>query len=343
VNPRLAASPPRIGPYEVFGRLADGTESVVWAATSRRGAGFVRTHAIKCLKATAAGKRLRKAAFAFEAAIGGAIDHPNLLAVQDVGSWDGRPYLVTDLVRGWNLRSILATADLTRTPIPLAAVLAIIHAAAEGVHYLHELVGHGGRPLRLIHRAVDDTNLMVARAGFVKLLDYGFAGPVHAEPMTPITGRAITDFTAPELIGHRQVDRRADVYGLGVALARLGERMPFECPDDLRSVLARATADRARDRFSSARDLQRALEAVALARDVSISASNTARLLDRLFSPTNRPDQTTLPGLEGARLAPRKVVPNAGRTRVRVTRGGPSQVSGLRYVQGRPRRHTTGC
>ncbi len=338
-----AAGPPLIGPYEVFGRLHDGREAAVWAATFRGPGGFARSVAIKCLKPSAAARGDLRKAFLYEAALGGAIDHPGVTQVLDVGVWDGRPFFVTELVRGWPLRSVMATAELTRTPLPLDAVLHIAHAAAESLHYLHELRGPGGRALGMIHRAVDDTNLMVARAGFVKLIDFGLATPSAVEHAAPLRARETTPFSAPELVGQRPIDRRADVFGLGVVIEQLADRLSGGCPDDLRAVLDRAAAPKPRDRFSSARDLQRSLEAVAMARDLWLLTANTRRYLEHLFAPAPRTQASSMPGLDDARRgAPRVPVPNGGRTRVRVTRG-TSHASGLRSMPVRRRRLSTGC
>ena len=338
-----AAGPPLIGPYEVFGRLHDGREAAIWAATFRGPGGFARSVAIKCLKPGPAARGDMRRSFLYEAALGGTIDHPGVTQVLDVGVWDGRPFFVTELVRGWPLRSVIATAELTRTLLPLDAVLHIAHAAAESLHYLHELRGPGGRPLGMIHRAIDDTNLLVARAGFVKLIDFGLAVPSASEQPMPLRSREATDFTAPELVGRRPIDRRADVFGLGVLIENLARQVGGGCPDDLRAVIDRAAAPKPRDRFSSARDLQRSIEAVAMARDLWLSTANTRRYLEQLFAPAPRARASSLPGLDDVRrIAPRVPVPNGGRTRVRVTRG-TSHASGMRSMPVRRRRLSTGC
>lgn len=337
-----AAGPPHIGSYEIFGRLAEGRDTVIWAATLRRTRGFVRTFAIKSTKAQAAALETKRAALFREAAIGGVLDHPALGRTVDVGIYDSRPYLVCELIRGWSLRSVMATASLTRIPIPLAAVLSILHKTAEGIHYLHEVRGRDGRSLGLVHRAIDDGNVMVARPGYTKLIDFGLATPSAVEAAPPLSGADVTEFSAPEVSSTAEFDRRADVFSLGALLDALSRRMPTECPKDLRAVISRATAEQPRNRFGNARDFQRSLEAVAMARDIPLSTSATTRFLDHLFATTIRPGQHGLPGLAEANRDARPE-PSLGRTRVRVTRPGRSQVSQLSFSRPRPRRHTTGC
>lgn len=355
VTTNSAAGPPRIDNYEVFGRLAEGHDTVVWAANARRTVGFVRPFAIKCLKLAAAKVDGKRKSLIREAAIGAALDHPALGQVIDVGVWDGRAYMVCELIRGWNLRSVLATAALTRTPVPLAAALSLIHTAAEGAHYLHELRGRDGRSLGLVHRAIDDGNLLVARAGYAKLIDFGLTTPTAFETAEPLRGRECTKFSAPELSSHATCDRRADVYGLGVALAAIARRMDDDCPKDLRAVISRAVSEHPRNRFGSARDLQRSLEAVAMARDIPLSTAATARFLEGLYSPSEQPapraplrsveapQARAMPGLDDARRGKPAVPPTLGRTRVRVTRGGRSPVQSLGFNGTFTRRHSTGC
>lgn len=332
-------TPPRIGPYAVFGRIADGQRSVVWAATTRQMGGFAKTVAIKCLKPDAALISEERREFLFEATVGGAMDHPNLVPVFDVGVWEGRPYMVMELVKGWTLRSVLATAELTRVTIPLAAALAILHTAAEGLHFLHCLRGRDGRALRLVHRAVDDTNILVARAGYAKVIDFGLTAPTALQLPEPLGGRERTPMRAPELEGLRPIDCRADIYALGMLLERLCDQMYLPFSDDLRAVVARAAAHKPHNRFDNARDFQRSLEAVSAARDLTIAPAAAARFLEQLFSPAQRPAPpeppraapASLPGLAEARRAPRRPAPNGGRTRVRVTRG-RSSVTAMRSV-----------
>jgi serine/threonine protein kinase len=344
--------PPRIGPYNVFGRIAEGQRSVVWAATAKQHGSFAKTVAIKCMKPDAALDTGERKAFMFEATVGGAMDHPNLVHVFDVGVWEGRPYMVMELVKGWTLRSVLATAELTRNAIPLPAALAMVHSAAEGLHFLHRLRGRDGGTLGLVHRDVDDTNVLVARAGYAKLIDFGLAAPTNGDPPAPLGGRERTPMRAPELEGHRPIDCRADIYALGMLLERLCDQMYLPFSDDLRAVVARAASHKPHNRFDNARDFQRSLEAVASARDLTIAPSAAAHFLERLFSPTPREAARVvtpapalapmhLPGLAQAQKSVRRMVPNGGRTRVRVTRG-RSSVTAMRSVIRPKRRASTG-
>jgi serine/threonine protein kinase len=324
---------------------------VVWAATAKQHGSFAKTVAIKCMKPDAALDTHERRAFMFEATLGGAMDHPNLVHVFDVGVWEGRPYMVMELVKGWTVRSILATAELTRAVLPLPAALAMLHSAAEGLYFLHRLRGRDGRMPKLVHRDLDDTNILVARAGYAKLIDFGYAIPTAIEQPEPLSGRERTAMRAPELEGLRPIDCRADIYALGMLLERMCDQMHLPFSNDLRAVVARAAAHKAHNRFDNARDFQRSLEAVASARDLTIAPSAAEQFLEGLFSPTPREDPREqphavtppprtpeptraplhLPGLEQAQKSVRRLVPNGGRTRVRVTRG-RSSVTAMRSV-----------
>ncbi len=179
----------------------------------------------------------------------GGLDHPNIVRAYNAGEAGGRHFLVTEYVDGIDLER-LVTKRLGRSqgPLDVRAACEVIRQAALGLEHAHE---HG-----LIHRNVKPSNLMLSRAGVVKLLDLGLAR-YHAPRRPPgsppgaITEAGATmgtvDYMAPEQAEDpRGVDLRADIYSLGCTwFFLLAGRPPYgssSCDSSRMRLLAHVTA-----------------------------------------------------------------------------------------------------
>jgi serine/threonine protein kinase len=153
------------------------------------------------------------------------LTHPNLVAASDAGQVAGYPYLVLELVEGYDLAWLVRQ----RGPLPAAEACEVVRQAALGLQHLHKQ--------GLVHRDIKPANLMLTPSGRVKVLDLGLARHLHV----PALGEQLTspgqflgtpDYMAPEqcLDGHA-ADRRADVYALGCTLYHLlAGQPPFTGP-----------------------------------------------------------------------------------------------------------------
>ena len=203
----------RLGPYEIEGAIGAGGMGEVYRARDTR---LDRTVAIKVMGASFASDPERLRRFEKEARAAGALSHPNILALYDVGERDGAPYIVTELLEGESLRERLAAG-----PLPIAAVLHIAIQVARGLAAAHEK--------GIIHRDLKPENLFVCSGGGVKIVDFGLAklGTRDlAEAADTLTGEP-TEGTAPgmamgtvgymppeQLLG-RMVDRRSGTRSPG--------------------------------------------------------------------------------------------------------------------------------
>ena len=180
-----------------------------------------RDVAIKVLPESVArdGERLRR--FEQEARATGALNHPNLLVVFDIGTHDGQPYLVSELLEGETLREILSAGR-----IPLRKTLDYAMQIANGVAAAHEK--------RIIHRDLKPENIFITNDGRVKLLDFGLAkqasglGPRASDSETeqrPVTAEGMVLGTAgymsPEQVRGGAIDQRSDIFAFGVVLYEL--------------------------------------------------------------------------------------------------------------------------
>jgi len=204
----------RLGPYEIVALLGAGGMGVVYRARDSR---LGRDVAIKVLSPVYASDSERLKRFEHEARAAGALNHPNILAVFDVGTHERAPFLVTELLEGETLR-----ARLQGGPLPVRKALEIGREIARGLAAAH---ARG-----IVHRDLKPENLFLTRDGRVKILDFGIAkllrgeaGPLGEAAMTEsltqpglIIGTA--GYIAPEQVQGQAADHRADLFALGCVL-----------------------------------------------------------------------------------------------------------------------------
>ena len=251
------------GRFEIEGELGRGGMGHVVAARDRK---LERRVAIKFLAGRHDQRALRR--FELEARAAGALNHPNVLAVHDVGVHEGEPYLVSELLEGQTLRARLAAGPL---PPPLAIDLAA--QLGRGLAAAH---GKG-----VIHRDLKPENLFLTGEGRLKILDFGVAKLEHEEDAGGVVGTV--GYMSPEQVRGGAVDARSDLFAAGciahemltgarcfaratpleTATAILEEapsRLPRSTPAALAAIVRRCLEKRPEDRFQSARELALSLE-----------------------------------------------------------------------------------
>ena len=201
----------RVGPYEVLGILGAGGMGEVFRARDTR---LGREVALKMLPAAVAGDPDRLRRFDQEARAAGALNHPNVLAVLDVGEHEGTPYLVAELLEGETLRERLKGG-----PLPPRKALDCAGQIARGLAAAHDK--------GIIHRDLKPENLFVTKDGRVKILDFGLAKAVGGEVSAMESTLAETEpgavlgtagYMAPEQVRGKPADLRADIFALGAVL-----------------------------------------------------------------------------------------------------------------------------
>ena len=209
------ASGSKLGPYEIVAPLGAGGMGEVYRAKDAR---LGREVAVKVLPASFSNDPDRLRRSEQEARAAGVLNHPNITAVHDIGTVDGAPYVVTELLEGETLRSRLAGG-------PLAPRRAIEYALqiAHGLAAAHEK--------GIVHRDLKPENLFVTKDGRVKILDFGLAKltqPEKAGPQTSLpTETAGTEpgvvlgtlgYMSPEQVRGRTADARSDIFSFGAIL-----------------------------------------------------------------------------------------------------------------------------
>jgi serine/threonine-protein kinase len=163
--------------------------------------------------------------FLDEARVGAQLDHPGLVRVHELGKLGAVYFIAMDHVAGRDLRALQERLRRRgeRLPVELAAHLAL--RAAEALDHAHRACGADGRPLRVVHRDVSPGNLLVGLDGAVRLIDFGIAQAAPRADAPALRGKVA--YLSPELVRGLPVDRRSDVFSLGVVLHELlsGERL----------------------------------------------------------------------------------------------------------------------
>jgi serine/threonine-protein kinase len=223
------------GRYELLVRHAAGGMATVWVARVRGRYGFERIVAVKTILPHLAGEDRFRAMFLDEARIASRIRHPNVAHLDDVGEVDGVPFMVLEWIEGDPLSRISDQAARAGTPMPLPVLLRIAADACLGLHAAHELRDPAGQLLGVVHRDVSHQNLLVTTEGVTKIIDFGVAKAVDRLVEDTRTGlvKGKLEYAAPEYLQKRVVERRGDVWAMGVVLYReLTGRFPFEAESD---------------------------------------------------------------------------------------------------------------
>lgn len=222
-----------------------------------------------------------------EAGILGQVQHPNVVHALEVVRLGDEVYVVLEYVRGDSLSALMGGSEGRRALPPGIAVAIAIDVLA-GLHAAHEARGPDGQPLGVVHRDVSPQNVVVGADGHARVIDFGVAKAQHRLQATrPGVVKGKLEYMAPEQLEAGAVDRRADVFAVGVVLWEMltGRRLfagesdgatmmrlltcsvppPSEAASDvapaLDDVVLRATRAEPVDRFPTAEDMLAALEA----------------------------------------------------------------------------------
>ena len=190
----------------------------VYAARVRGEAGFQKLVAVKRMLPQLADDEEFTTMFLDEARLAANISSPHCVSTLDLGRAEDRSlYIVMELVVGVTLAKILKWSVKNRHPIPVPVAVELICQAAHGLHDAHEAKTPLGQPLEIVHRDVSPQNVLVGVDGRVRLTDFGVARAVQRMTET-IAGRVKGKFAymAPEQLTAQAIDRRADVFSLGV-------------------------------------------------------------------------------------------------------------------------------
>ncbi len=225
-------TPIPFGRFLLFERVAIGGMAEVYAAV-RWDDEAGRLYAVKRILPSLTDDRELVRMFLDEARVAVQLDHPGIVPVHELGKLGGGYYIAMDYVAGRDLRSVAARFRAVGAPVPLEVVAHVVSEAADALDHAHRGRAADGRELRVVHRDVSPANVLVGLDGHVRVIDFGIAQAAHRSAGGGAGGgaggvlRGKFGYMSPEMVRGLPVDRRSDVFALGVVLHELlsGQRL----------------------------------------------------------------------------------------------------------------------
>jgi len=206
-----------MGKYFLHERLGAGGMAEVFRATYSPEGGFEKQVAVKRVLPAYADDEEFLALFRREAELGSLLIHPNIVQVLDLGRHQNTVFLAMEYVQGLPLSQLLKRMSERR--LPPAVVTYIGAEIASALAYMHSRADSNGAPLGLVHRDLNPPNILLSRIGEVKLSDFGIARAASRDSLTRAeTVRGKAGYMAPEQVRGETLDRRADLFALGLTL-----------------------------------------------------------------------------------------------------------------------------
>jgi eukaryotic-like serine/threonine-protein kinase len=221
----------RFGRYVLLERIGSGGMAEVFRAVAHGVEGFQRTFVLKRIRADRSSSSNFVEMFVNEARISALLNHENIVQIYDFGEVEGCYFLTMEYLRGKDLSTVLRKLYGSKAHLDAAIVAFVALQVARGLAYAHRLTLPGGEPLSIIHRDVTPSNIMLTRAGGVKLLDFGIAKTQGEFNLAENTETGVCKgklpYLAPEQVQGKPIDKRSDVFALGVVMweALTGRRL----------------------------------------------------------------------------------------------------------------------
>ena len=260
---------------------------MVWAARVKGTRGFQKIVAVKTMLSKLSEDAQFEQMFLDEARLASQIRHPNVVEISDLGEQEGVLYLAMEWIDGVPLNQLMKSAKAAGG-VPLPVAVRIVMNACAGLHAAHELRDAKGNLIGLVHRDVSPQNILVTYDGVSKVVDFGVAKATAMGGSATVAGqlKGKVSYMAPEQVRGEAIDRRVDVFALGIVLYSLTTgKHPFrreseaatmytiasdeavvppskflpKYPPSLESVLLKSLAKDAKNRYSTASEFQRAL------------------------------------------------------------------------------------
>lgn len=277
-----------LGRYELLLPIAAGGMAMVWAARMRGTRGFQKIVAVKTMLPKLSEDPQFEQMFLDEASLASQIRHPNAVEILDLGEQGGILYLVMEWIEGVPLNQLMKAAK-RQGGVPAKVAVRVAMQTCAGLHAAHELKDSNGNLVGLVHRDVSPQNILVTFDGVTKVVDFGVAKATAAGDGATQAGqiKGKVGYMAPEQVRGEPIDRRVDVFALGIVLYALTTgKHPFrreseaatmynicapqavmppskvvpDYPAELEAVILKALEKDRDKRFPSANDMLKALD-----------------------------------------------------------------------------------
>ena len=188
----------------------------IYLAVARGALGFSKLVVVKHLRSYDEDRHTLDM-FLDEARLAARLNHPNIVDTYDVGRDDDAYFIAMEYLDGQSLSRIMRAAQ--QGQLPATAWVRIVADALRGLHYAHELCDYDGMPFGLVHRDVSPPNIFVTYGGEIKIVDFGIAkATLNTYETDPGIVKGKLGYMAPEQVAGNVVDRRTDIFSMGVVL-----------------------------------------------------------------------------------------------------------------------------
>lgn len=305
-----ASSGEKIGKYLLFYEIGSGGMASVFIARLMTSTGVGKWVAIKKIHPHLAKEKQFVEMFVDEAHLAAQLQHPNVVQVFDVDEHDGLPYIVMEYLKGENLTALIQTTAKQKQRIPYTMAAKILSYVCEGLHHAHELTNSDGSLLGVVHRDISPQNVFITYDGIVKLVDFGIAKAAGRLTHTQ-TGylKGKYAYMSPEQALGQDVDRRSDIFALGIVLYEITtykrlfksdsdfeilrkvisvevpnpSKLVNNYPPNLERIVLKALEQKPENRYQNAREMQKDLEQFINSTGEIIGSAELGELMNSLF------------------------------------------------------------
>ncbi len=329
------------GPYQLLDRIAVGGMAEVFKAKRSGVAGFEKTLAVKRILPHLSDNEEFVNMFVDEAKMVAGLTHPNIVQIFDLGQIEKSYFIAMEYIHGRDLRTILKRAKEKDLSLPLDLSLRIASALCAALEFAHRKKDERGRAMEIVHRDVSPQNILISFEGDVKLTDFGIAKAATKASHTDrgaLRGKLL--YMSPEQAWGKAIDRRSDLFSLGLVLYEMvTDQKPFllggdgsemtilekvrrceiaparsqnpKMPESLDRLVMKTLARDPDERYQDAAEMSRALERVMRERQ-PLSAGELKRFMELLFDRDEREEAIPEDLFPGTPARPTRVVAESG-------------------------------
>jgi serine/threonine protein kinase len=302
----------RFGKYLIVGEVATGGMAEVFLGVHRGLEGFTKVVVIKRVLPQYCENADFVRMFVDEARLAARLEHPNIVRTYEFGELGGHYFTTMEYLPGEDLGKTLNKLVASRRMMPVHIAAGIVANVCAGLHFAHQLTDTAGRPLNLVHRDVNPTNIIITYGGEVKLIDFGVAKTNTNAQTVAGTIKGKIAYMAPEQLLARGIDQRSDIFSAGVVLWELLAQRPLfmrdseaatlyaimndpivppsrhrpDVPHELDAIVMRALARTPADRYDTAEEMADALAEFLMQQSAKCDSRAIARMLEHVFGTT---------------------------------------------------------
>ena len=308
---QLEMAPRRFGKYVLLERIGRGGMAEVFRARTYGPGGFAKDCAIKRILPNLLDDEQFVRMFIDEARLTSHLAHPNIVQVLELGELQGSLFIAMEYIAGKDLLDVLARCARRSRRIPRELVLYIMMELLRALDYAHNALDERGEPIRIVHRDVSPSNVLISYTGTVKIGDFGIArSGLQTNRTEAGTQKGKMGYMSPEQVTGASIDRRSDLFAASViffemlTMSRLFkaendlevmlkirdceietdlERMS-SLPEDLQGIVRKGLARDARERFQTAHEFYTAIARFVFKNEIDVGATNVEAFMRDMFA-----------------------------------------------------------